>query len=121
MGRARDRSSEAEQGPFKPRVVGSNPTGLTKPLRSGVSASSSLQTCPWTHGSGKGHSTVLLHIEMPRRETTMLSNFTERHPDLLFGCVLPLPCHCGWCSRGYWQLLTLVAVDRPFDVLLDRA
>lgn len=31
MGRARDRSSEAEQGPFKPRVVGSNPTGLTQP------------------------------------------------------------------------------------------
>ena len=25
----RDRSSGAEQGPFKPRVVGSNPTGLT--------------------------------------------------------------------------------------------
>jgi hypothetical protein len=24
-----DRSSGAEQGPFKPRVVGSNPTGLT--------------------------------------------------------------------------------------------
>jgi hypothetical protein len=27
----RGRSSGAEQGPFKPRVVGSNPTGLTTP------------------------------------------------------------------------------------------
>ncbi len=27
---SRGRSSGAEQGPFKPRVVGSNPTGLTQ-------------------------------------------------------------------------------------------